>query len=132
MANNRFKGESLPFTVNGWTRQFKSGSFRDGGTWKHVEKVKVISRAGMGVRLEDVFVLASWDTDKGGNTTKDARKGQHFLSLMRGSQEIAFAIESKAARGWRVLSFNCRGYYDVPTKSEAQEILSPLSWRQWL
>ena len=132
MANNRFKGESLPFTVNGWTRQFKSGSFRDGGTWKHVEKVKVISRAGMGVRLEDVFVLASWDTDKGGNTTKDARKGQHFLSLMRGSQEIAFAIESKADRGWRVLSFNCRGYYDVPTKSEAQEILSPLSWRQWL
>jgi hypothetical protein len=116
-GNKRFKGESLPFTANGWTRQFKSGQFRDGGAWKHVEKVKV--------------VLASWDTDKGGNQTKDARKGQHFLSLMRGSQEIAFAIASKAAGGWRVLSFDCRGYYDVPTQSEAQGILSPLSWRRW-
>ena len=131
MANNRFKGETLPFTANGWTRQLKSGIFRDGGTWKHVEKVKVISRAGMGVRLEDVFVLASWDTDKGGNKTKDGRKGQHFLSLMRGLQEIAFAIKLKNGGGWRVLSYDCRSYYDVQTQDEAQGILAPRSWRQW-
>ena len=131
MTTARFKGERLPFTSNGWTRQFRSGSFRDGGIWKHVEKIKVLSRSGMGVRLEDVYVLASWDTDKGGNKTKDARKGQHFLSLMRGSQEIAFAIESKAAAGWRVLSFDCRGYYDVQTQGEAQGILAARSWRQW-
>jgi hypothetical protein len=42
MGINKFEGETLPFTKHGWTRQIRSGTFRNGGTYKHVEKVKVL------------------------------------------------------------------------------------------
>ena len=83
MGLNTFEGESLPFTRHGWLRQIKSGTFRNGGTWKQVEKVKILGRGTMGAKLEEVHILASWDVDQGGNKTKDLRKGQHFLSLLQ-------------------------------------------------
>lgn len=129
MGLKRFKGETLPFTRQGWTRQFKAGFFRTGAAWKQVEKVKVLTKGGMGVRLEEVFILASWDTDVGGNQVKDNRKGQHFLSLVKGTKELAFAVENSG--DWRVLSYDCRNFFEVQTQEEAEALLSPRRWRRW-
>ena len=128
-VDKRFKGEVLPFTRNGWKRQFRSGEFRAGGGWKQVEKVKLISLGSMGVRLEEVYILASWDIDKGGNKSKDLRKGQHFLSLMKGAQELAFAIHDKS--DWRILTYDCSYYGVVGTQREAEGILTATKWRKW-
>jgi hypothetical protein len=57
MSSKKNKGESLPFTQNGYTRQFKSGPFRDGGAFKQVEKVREIGRGTMGAKLEDVHIM---------------------------------------------------------------------------
>lgn len=129
MGLNKFMGETLPFTRDNWTRQFKKGFFRDGSEWKQVEKVRTLAKSGMGVRLEEVFILASWDIDKGGNKTKDHRKGQHFLSLMRGKMELAFAIENR--HDWSILSYDCRKFCTVKMKREAEAMLSPGDWRDW-
>lgn len=75
MTANRFEGETLPFTSHGWTRQFESGTFRNGGTWKHVVKVRVVGRGTMGAKLEEVHIIASWDVDQGGNKSINKRKG---------------------------------------------------------
>jgi len=129
MPLNRFEGATLPFTSRGWTRQFKSGTFRNGGTWKHVEKVQVVGFGTMGAKLEEVKIIASWDIDQGGNKTINKRKGQHFLSLMKGAQELAFAIDDKS--GWRILTYDCSYYGVVRTQREAEEILSATKWRKW-
>lgn len=132
MGLNKFEGESLPFTKHGWTRQIKSGTFRNGGTWKQVEKVKVLGRGTMGAKLEEVHILASWDVDQGGNTTKDLRKGQHFLSLLKGVTELAFAIHDQHnGNKWRILTYDCSYCGVVKTQREAQEILAATNWRKW-
>ena len=127
---NKFEGETLPFTRGDWTRQIKSGTFRNGATWKHVEKVKTLGLGTMGARLEDVHILASWDIDQGGNKTINKRKGSHFLSLKKGAQELAFAIGSKS--GWQVLPYDCSYFLEVKTQHEAERILAATKWRKWL
>lgn len=130
MSGDEFEGMSLPFTQNGWTRQIKSGMFRNGSTWKHVEKVKKLGIGTMGARLEEVHILASWDIDQGGNKTVNKRKGQHFLSLMKGVKELAFAIQDKAR--WLVLPYDCSYFMAVKTQREAEEVLAATKWRKWL
>ena len=130
MGLNKFEGEALPFTSHGWTRQFKSGTFRNGATWKHVEKVKVLGRGTMGARLEEVHIIASWDVDQGGNKTINRRKGQQFLSLKKGVDELAFAIHGPGDE-WRVLAYDCSYYAVVKTQREAEEILAATKWRKW-
>lgn len=129
MATNKFKGVVLPFTSRGWTRQIKSGTFRNGAPWKHVEKVKVLGRGTMGAKLEEVHILASWDTDQGGNKTVDSRKGQQYLSLKKGVDELAFATHTK--QGWAVVAYDCSYYRVVKTQREAEEILKATNWRRW-
>lgn len=132
MEVNTFEGETLPFTKHGWTRQFKGGTFRNGGTWKQVEKVKVIGKGTMGAKLEEVHIIASCDIDQGGNKTTNHRKGQHFLSLKKGAQELAFAIHDRKERdGWRILTYDCSYYAVVRTQKDAEEILSATNWRKW-
>jgi hypothetical protein len=82
MSSNKFEGQTLPFISRGWTRQIKSGTFRSGATWKHVEKVKVIGRGTMGSKLEDVHILASWDIDQGGNKTTNTRKEYYPMTAL--------------------------------------------------
>jgi hypothetical protein len=134
MGLNKFEGETLPFTRHGWRRQIKSGSFRNGATWKHVEKVKVLGRGTMGAKLEEVHILASWDTDQGGNKTINKRKGQHFLSLKKGITELAFAIDDShdGEHIWRVVPYDCSYYLVVETQRKAQEILAATNWRKWM
>lgn len=132
MAVNKFEGKTLPFTSHGWTRQFKSGTFRNGATWKHVEKVRVIGRGTMGAKLEDVHILASWDIDQGGNKSINRRKGQHFLSLKKGVTELAFAIHDVTDKpGWRILTYDCSYYAVVRTQLEAEAALAATNWRKW-
>ena len=126
---NKFEGETLPFSRGGWTRQIKSGTFRNGATWKHVEKVKMLGLGTMGAKLEEVHILASWDIDQGGNKTINKRKGSHFLSLKKGAQELAFAIGSKS--GWQVLPYDCSYFLEVKTQREAERILAATKWRKW-
>lgn len=133
MVVNKFGGMRLPFTQNGWTRQIKSGTFRNGATYKHVEKVKVLGRGTMGARLEEVHILASWDIDQGGNKTTNKRKGQHFLSLKKGTTELAFAIHDATEKpGWLILTYDCSYYAIVQTQREAEEVLAATKWRKWL
>lgn len=133
MATNEFEGQTLPFTVHNWTRQFKSGTFRNGVLYKQVEKVKVLGRGTMGAKLEEVHILASWDVDQGGNKTKDRRKGQHFLSLKKGATELAFAVHDITEKSrWRILTYDCTYYRVVKTQREAEEILKATNWRRWL
>lgn len=128
----KFEGQSLPFTSHGWTRQFESGTFRNGGTWKHVAKVRAVGRGTMGAKLEEVHIIASWDVDQGGNKTTNARKGQHFLSLKKGAQELAFAIHDRHnGNQWRILTYDCSYYGIVKTQREAEKILSATNWRKW-
>lgn len=129
MSANKFEGLTLPFTRGDWTRQIKSGTFRNGATFKQVEKVKVLGRGTMGAKLEEVHILASWDIDQGGNKTINKRKGQHFLSLIKGAQELAFAIRCKS--GWLVVPYDCTYFLDVGTQQEAEEILAATKWRKW-
>jgi hypothetical protein len=130
MASETFEGRQLPFASNGWTRQFKSGSFRNGALYKQVEKVKVLGRGTMGAKVEEVHILASFDFDLGGNKTTNQRKGQHFLSLKKGATELAFAIHYQDR--WRVLAYDCSYFMDVKTQQEAEEILKATNWRHWL
>ena len=130
MAANSFGGETLPFTRGGWTRQIKSGTFRDGATWKQVEKVKILGLGTMGAKLEDVHILASWDIDQGGNKTINKRKGTHCLSLKKGAQELAFAIQDKAR--WLVLPYDCSYFVAVKTQREAEDTLKATNWRKWM
>lgn len=130
MATNEFEGVSLPFTSHGWTRQFKSGTFRNGATWKQVEKVKVLGRGTMGAKLEEVHILASWDIDQGGNKTLNLRKGQHSLSLKKGDRELAFAIHDERP-AWRILTYDCSYFHVVKTQKEAEYILKATNWRKW-
>ena len=133
MGLTQFEGRTLPFTQHGWKRQLKCGTFRNGGTWKHVEKVKVLGHGTMGAKLEEVHILASWDIDQGGNKTINKRRGQHFLSLKKGVQELAFAIRDRHdGNGWRVLTYDCSYYGVVKTQQEAQRILAATNWRKWL
>ena len=129
-GTNKFEGETLPFTRHGWRRQIKSGIFRNGATWKHVEKVRIVGHGTMGAKLEEVHILASWDIDQGGNKTINKRKGSHFLSLKKGAQELAFAICSKS--GWQVLPYDCSYFLEVKTQREAEEVLAATRWRKWL
>ena len=129
MAARKFEGQTLPFTQNGWLRRFTSGTFRNGATWRNVEKVRKIGMGTMGARLEDVHILASWDIDQGGNKTINKRRGQHFLSLMKGAQELAFAIGSKS--GWQVLPYDCSYFLEVKTQREAERVLAATKWRKW-
>jgi hypothetical protein len=132
MAGNKYEGETLPFTRGGWTRQIASGRFRNGATWKHIEKVKVLGRGTMGAILEEVHILASWDTDQGGNKTINKRKGQHFLSLKKGAVELAFAIHDQHnGNGWRILTYDCSYYAVVQTQREAEQVLAATRWRKW-
>ena len=129
MPSDAFEGHRLPFSSHGWTRQIKSGSFRNGATWKHLEKVKVLGRGTMGAILEEVHIIASWDTDMGGNKSINKRKGQHCLSLKKGARELAFAIHDKT--GWRVLTYDCSCFSAVETQHEAEKILSAAKWQKW-
>ena len=130
MGINQFEGQTLPFTQHGWTRQFSKGSFRNGASWAHVEKVRKIGIGTMGAKLEDVHIIASWDVDQGGNKTINTRKGQHFLSLKKGKQELAFAIDDKNG-DWQILTYDCSFFAVVKTQHEAEEILSVMNWRKW-
>ena len=130
MGVNKFEGETLPFTKHGWTRQIRSGTFRNGGTYKHVEKVKVLRQGTMGAKLEEVHILASWDADQGGNKTVNKRKGQHVLSLKKGVHELAFAIHIKTR--WWILTYDCSYFGAVETQREAEEILKATNWRKWM
>lgn len=133
MSGKKNRGESLPFTQNGYIRQFKSGEFRDGGSWKQVEKVRVIGRGTMGAKLEDIHIIYSCDIDKGGNKTVNKRKGQHSLSLKKGVTELAFAIHDATEKpGWRILSYDCSYYSVVQTQREAEQVLAAINWRKWL
>jgi hypothetical protein len=129
MNSKKNKRESLPFTQNGYTRQFKSGPFRDGGAFKQVEKVRVIGRGTMGAKLEDIHIIYSCDIDKGGNKTINKRKGQHFLSLSKGGLELAFAIDGNS--GWLIIPYDCSYFESVNTQHEAEEILKATNWRKW-
>jgi hypothetical protein len=130
---NKFGGKTLPFSSGGWTRQIKSGFFRNGATYKQVEKVKVLGRGTMGARLEDIHILASWDIDQGGNKTRNTRKGQHLLSLKKGVTELAFAVHGRHKEDeWRVLTYDCSYCRAVKTQREAEEILSVTNWRKWM
>jgi hypothetical protein len=129
MGINKFEGQTLPFTSRGWLRQFKSGSFRNGATWRNIEKVKVLGRGTMGAKLEEVHILASFDTDIGGNKIKNTRKGQHCLSLKKGPIELAFAVHVKT--GWTVVAYDCSYYLTVKTQREAEKILTATNWRKW-
>lgn len=129
MGTNKFEGETLPFTKHGWTRQIRSGTYRNGATYKQVEKVKVLGRGTMGSRLEDIHIIASFDTDQGGNKTKNLRKGQHFLSLKKGVEELAFAVHDLDC--WRVLTYDCSRFAQVQTQREAEAILTAAQWRRW-
>jgi hypothetical protein len=133
MSVNKFEGVSLPFTKNGWTRQIKSGTFRNGATWKHVEKVKILGLGTMGAKLEEVHILASWDIDQGGNKTINQRKGEHFLSLKKGADELAFAVDDfhDGEHQWRVLPYDCSFFVVVETQREAEKILAATKWRKW-
>ena len=130
---NKFEGQTLPFTQHGYTRQFKTGTFRNGASWRNVEKVKVLGRGTMGAKLEEVHILASWDIDQGGNKIVNSRKGQHFLSLKKGVHELAFAIHDKkdSCGGWRILTYDCSYYGVVKTQQEAEEVLAATKWRKW-
>ena len=129
MGINKFEGEILPFTRGGWTRQCKGGMFRNGATWKQVEKVKVLGRGTMGAKLEEVHILASWDIDQGGNKTINKRKGQHLLTLKKGVDELAFAVHD--SKVWRILAYNCSYFGVVKTQRDAEEILAAINWRKW-
>ena len=129
MPIDSFDGQSLPFSSHGWLRQIKSGTFRNGATWKQVEKVRVVGRGTMGSRLEDIHIIASWDIDIGGNKTKNLRKGQHFLSLKKGVEELAFAVHDSTC--WRVLTLDCSKFTQVQTQQEAEAILTAAQWRRW-
>ena len=129
MASNKYEGYTLPFTSRGWTRQIKSGTFRNGASYKQIEKVRVVGRGTMGSRLEDIHIIASWDIDIGGNKTKNLRKGQHFLSLKKGVDELAFAVHDSTC--WRVLTYNCSKFAQVQTQQEAEAILTAAQWRRW-
>lgn len=133
MASNQFEGMTLPFTQRGWLRQFASGTFRNGASWKHVEKVRTLGVGTMGAKLEEVHILASWDIDQGGNKIINMRKGQHFLSLRKGVRELAFAIHDKKDNGggWRILTYDCSYYGVVKTQQEAEEVLAATKWRKW-
>lgn len=126
----KFEGQTLPFTLHGWLRQFKSGTFRNGASWRNVEKVKTIGIGTMGAKLEEVHIIDSLDVDQGGNKIVNVRKGQHFLSLKKGKEELAFAIQDKED-GWRVLTYDCSLYAVVKTQREAEEILAVVNWRRW-
>jgi hypothetical protein len=133
MATNEFEGMRLPFTQNGWLRQIRSGTFRNGSTYKQVEKVKVLGRGTMGARLEDIHILASFDIDQGGNKTRNTRKGQHLLSLKKGVIELAFAVHGRHKEDeWQVLPYDCSYYLIVKTQREAEEILTATNWRKWM
>ena len=133
MAGNKYEGETLPFTRGGWTRQIASGSFRNGATWEHIEKVKVLGHGTMGAILEEVHILASWDTDQGGNKTINKRKGQHTLSLKKGAVELAFAVRDRCKKsGWLILTYDCSCYLVVETQQEAESILKASNWRKWI
>jgi len=125
----KFEGESLPFTQNGWTRQFATGTFRNGASWRNVEKVKVIGHGTMGAKLEDVHIIASLDIDQGGNKIVDMRKGQHHLRLTKGGDELAFAVHD--GKVWRILAYNCSCFMVVKTQREAEELLAVVNWRKW-
>lgn len=129
MASDKFEGRSLPFSSHGWLRQIRSGTFRNGSSYKQVEKVRVVGRGTMGSRLEEVHIIASFDTDQGGNKTKNLRKGQHFLSLKKGAEELAFAVHDSTC--WRVLTYDCSRFAQVQTQQEAEEILTAAQWRRW-
>ena len=129
MGINKFEGEILPFTRGGWTRQCKGGMFRNGATWKQVEKVKVLGRGTMGAKLEEVHILASWDIDQGGNKNINMRKGQHHLRLTKGGDELAFALHD--GKIWRILAYNCSCFSVVPTQHEAEDVLAAINWRKW-
>lgn len=133
MVKDQFEGQPLPFTRGDWTRQLKSGVFRNGASWRNVEKVKVLGRGTMGAKLEEVHILASWDIDQGGNKIINMRKGQHFLSLRKGVRELAFAIHDKKDNGggWRILTYDCSYYGVVKTQQEAEEVLAATKWRKW-
>lgn len=132
MGLNPFEGKPLPFTRGGWTRQIASGTFRNGATWEHIEKVKVLGRGTRGAKLEEVHILASLDTDQGGNKTINKRKGQHFLSLKKGTVELAFAVHDLHDKnGWRILTYDCSYYLVVETQREAEEILAATNWWKW-
>lgn len=128
--SSKFEGQTLPFTQHGWTREFKIGTFRNGASYKQVEKVRKIGKGTMGATLEDIHIIASWDVDQGGNKTTNTRKGQHFLSLKKGKEELAFAINDKKGN-WQVLSYDCSFYSVVKTQREAEEILNVMNWRKW-
>jgi hypothetical protein len=129
----RASKKAVAETRGGWTRQIASGTFRNGATWKHIEKIKVIGRGTMGAKLEEVHILASWDTDQGGNKTVNHRKGQHFLSLKKGVRELAFAVHDKLhEKGWQILTYDCSCYLIVETQHEAEEILAATNWRKWM
>lgn len=130
--NMKFEGVKLPFTSHGWTRQFKGGTFRNGGTYKQVEKVRVVGRGTMGAKLEDVHILASWDVDQGGNKTINRRRGQHVLSLKKGVKELAFGFQDQDTGDWHILPYDCSFYAVVPTQREAEEILKATNWRMWV
>ena len=132
MGLNPFEEKLLPFTQHGWTRQLKSGTFRNGATWEHVEKVKVLGHGTMGAKLEEVHILASLDIDQGGNKTINRRMGQHFLSLKKGIVELAFAVHDRHDKnGWRILTYDCSYYLVVETQREAEEILAATKWWKW-
>ena len=131
MSSERFDGMSLPFTRGGWTRQIASGSFRNGATYKHVEKVKVLGHGTGGATIEEVRILASWDIDQGGNKTVNQRKGRHGLVLRKGTRELAFAVHEDKI-GWRILSYDCSCFKAVQTQQEAEKILEGIRWRKWM
>ena len=129
MASNQFEGMTLPFTQRGWLRQFASGTFRNGASWKHVEKVRTLGVGTMGAKLEDVHIIASLDVDQGGNKITNTRKGQHFLRLRKGVDELAFAVHD--GKVWRILAYNCSCFAVVKTQGEAEEALAAINWRKW-
>lgn len=130
---NKFEGVKLPYTSHGWTRQFKGGSFRNGGTWNQVEKVKAVGRGTGGAELEEVHILASRDIDQDGNKKVDVRKGQHHLRLKKEEQELAFAIQGiyTEKNGWIVLGYDCTYCKVVKNQQQAEQILSTANWRKW-
>jgi hypothetical protein len=75
-------------------------------------------------------ILASWDTDQGGNKAINKRRGQHFLSLKKGARELAFATQVKAGWWW-ILTYDCSYCGAAETRSDAAKVLVGIKWQKW-
>ena len=108
-----------------WKIETRKGRMEGGGNYEDTEKVKELSREN-GKRIIEAIVLSDVDIDSGGNKSIDTHKGYHYVALLEGKKQLAFAVH--IPKTWRVLSDDCLTFVkDVKTKKEAIGLLAEAS-----